>query len=252
MKNPLPEQLHNTEFKFFLAQAEQKKPFERLWNSTGNYNFFEEKLITHIRAGGNVGVCTGYGRLIVIDFDNAQYQKLKEKLLPRTFTIKTAGKGLKHFYYLLKGEMIKKIGIGLENRICDIQAGRCGVMTSPSKIGRRFYSVVEDRAIEEIDRDLLTEVFNIKSFRRPSNRINNSNEIFPEKIQETIELLLKLGVPRTKGRHFKCPFHNMEGAGNMHVNSDGGLYCFHCMRGYSSAKDFKSKWEAKNGGIVIQ
>ena len=96
--------------------------------------FFEPKLQNHILNGGNVGICTGYGNLIVIDFDDEAYQNLKEKLLPKTFTIRTAGKGLKHFYYLLNGEMIKSVGIGIENRVCYILAAAKGAVIPPSVI----------------------------------------------------------------------------------------------------------------------
>ena len=102
----IPIQLRNTEFRFFLVKRGDKTPFEKRWNSDNCYKFFSKKLNNHIENGGNYGICTGYGNLIVIDFDDEAYQKKKSPLLPKTFTVKSAGKGLKHFYYVLKGKMI--------------------------------------------------------------------------------------------------------------------------------------------------
>ena len=111
MKREIPEQLKNSNFKFFLVKKNEKLPLEYKFNSENCYLFFEPKLRNHLLKEGNIGVICGYGGLIVIDFDDADYQKEKENLLPKTFTCKSAGKGLKHFYYILKGDMIKKKGL---------------------------------------------------------------------------------------------------------------------------------------------
>ena len=249
--------------------------------------FFEPKLINHIQRGGNVGVSTGFGRLIVIDFDFAEYQKEKEGLMPNTFTTKSAGKGLKHFYYLLKGEMFAKIGVDnywmdgkklspaeqdkllksttgrhrqelidegglVVERVADIQAGRCGLTIPPSKINGKYYSVVRDEEIVEITVSQLSTIFDLKYFRKARQRRTNfSDEEQPIKIQEAIDLFKKLGVPRASERHFRCPLHTMKGNGNLWVGNDGSIHCFHCGFHKDSAADFLRWWEERDG-VKIQ
>ena len=240
MSNPLPQQLQVPEFRFFLVSKNKKSPpIEKSWNSTKNYMFFEPKLINHILKGGNVGVCTGeHGKLIVIDFDDERYQNMKERLLPKTFTVKTAGKGLHHLYYILKEEkMISKIGIGMEKRICDIQAGKCGVICPPSQRNGKYYSVVNDIPIAQIDCNTLSKVFGIKQYKESRKRVFK-DEVFPEKIQATIDILVRLGVPRLKERHFRCPFHNSANNSNLVVFNPGDLYCFHCMTYWKDVHKF--------------
>jgi len=262
MNNPIPKHLHNPDFRFFLIGYNRKTPIEKRWNTDNCYMFFEKKLLSHIFKGGNVGICTGYGSLIVIDFDDADYQKQKEKLLPQTFTTRTAGKGLKHLYYYLHGPMISKIGIDTPlcdskgnlnepKRVADIQAGKFGIVSPPSRINRRYYSVINDRPIADIDCDTLKEVFDIKYFKE-SRRRKFNREVQPLKVQEAVDYFRKVGIERTNQRHFKCPFHFMNGDGNLFVFDDGSIHCFHCSRHYNSVEHFKADWEQIIGGVVIE
>ena len=253
MRHPIPEQLRNPDFRFFLIGRGSKFPIEKRWNNDNNYMFFETKVANHIRGGGNVGVCTGFGRLVVIDFDDADFQKEKESLMPDTFTTKSAGKGLKHYYYLLKGEMFAKMGIDRGDvRVADIQAGRCGLTIPPSKIGGRFYSVVRDEEIAEITVPELSKIFGLKSFRKARQRRTDfSDEVMPLKIQATIDLFKKVGIPRTDNRHFRCPLHPMKGKGNLWVGDQGEIHCFHCGFHKESAEKFLEWWEERDG-VKIQ
>ena len=276
MKRDLPEQLKNPDYRFFLAGKDKKHPYERGWNTDKSYMFFEPKLQQHLRTGGNIGICTGYAGLIVIDFDDVKFQDEKDGLLPKTFTTRTAGKGLKHFYYTLIGsDMISKTGLDKHvlngrdmsltefqelrdrtsfnkmrdmeetgaldvSRIMDIQAGGCGITCPPSQIGDKFYSVIDDTEVQEIHIDKLTEVFNLGEFKMAKKRGKISSEVQPEKIQASIDILKELGIDRTNTRHYKCPFHRMHGGGNLWVGNDGSIHCFHCGAHASSGETFKS------------
>ena len=253
MNNPIPHQLCNTNFKFFLSGWNKKIPIEKFWNSTTNYNFFEPKLLSHLKNHGNIGIVTGYGNLIVIDFDNAEYQKEKESLLPKTFTTCTAKKRLHHLYYILQGEMISKIGIDVKgDRVADIQAARSGVICPPSHIDRNYYEIVNNIEIAEITTDKLKEVFELKGLKQARKKILGDFQAQPEKIQQAIDFFKKIGIPRTKERHFKCPFHKSANGMNLFVMDSGGIYCFHCTGYWKDITDFKAKWEEYNGGIVIE
>lgn len=280
MNNPLPGQLRDPEYRFFLAPANQKNPYEVRWNDENNYSFFEEKLTNHIAKGGNVGICTGFGNLIVIDFDDKDFQQQLEHKLPRTFTVKTAVKQLKHFYYHLGGEMIARQGLdkviyfgkeislrdfqdlkrsvsmarlrelqeqhNLEiSRILDIQAGRCGVTCPPSKIDSRFYSVIDETPIQSIDVSTLSEIFGLDNFKQPK-QYGEFNIPQPKKIQEAINLMKELKIQQTGPRHYKCPFHKMSGKGNMHIFDDGSIFCFNCQFHANSAQHFKRIYSFDN------
>ena len=229
MKREIPEQLCNPQFRFILINKNQKVPLEKNWNNVNNYMHFEPKLRNHLLNGGNVGVICGHGGLIVIDFDDADYQLQKSNLLPKTFTCKSAGKGLKHFYYILKGDMVSKIGIGLDKRLCDIQANKSPITCYPSVIDRKSYDVVNDAPIAEIDYETISRIFEINLLKRHlKGEINY--EPSPEKVQQSIEMLLSLRVQRKGQNRFACPFHESNGSGNLLVYPDGAIKCFHCER----------------------
>ncbi len=259
MKKEIPEQLQNPAYRFFLVRTGirwGKLPLEKRWNSDNCYMFFEPKLKQHIESGGNVGINTGFGNLIVIDFDDKEFQESKAHLLPKTFTVRTACKRLKHMYYNLKGDMISKRGIdrcqmiddGLQNpkskiqhpesvRVADIQASRCGIICPPSKIGSRMYSVISEKPVANISREMLTKVFGISNFWKAHRRRIYGN-VQPKKIQEAITILKELGVDRTQDRHYRCPYHKMHGNGNLWIGDDGSLHCFNCSRHWDSIYDF--------------
>ena len=229
MKREIPEQLKNELFMFCLIAKNTKFPFEPKWNTENCYKFFEPKLLNHLLKGGNLGVICGYGSLIVIDFDDADYQLQKSNLLPKTFTCKSAGKGLNHFYYILKGDMISKIGIGSDKRLCDIQANKSPITCPPSTINSKSYSVVEDLPIAEIEYETISRIFEINLLKRHlKGEINY--EPSPEKVQQSIEMLLSLRVQRKGQNRFACPFHESNGSGNLLVYPDGAIKCFHCER----------------------
>lgn len=199
--NKIPEQLRNTENKFYLIKKNSKIPSEKRWNSDNNYCFFETKLLNHLLNGGNYGVVCGYGNLIVLDFDNETFWKKIKDYLPETFVVRTASKKLYHYYYRLKGKMFSKVGIdrckkcgcsesfrkrfftgkktfkgqkvysyknvckkcgGVVVRVCDIQGLGSGVVGPGSSIEGSFYSVWNDKPIKEVSVSFLENVFETK------------------------------------------------------------------------------------------
>ena len=249
----LPERLKNPAFRFYLCGRNSKIPTKesKLWNSENNFKFFEPILIGHILKGKNVGIVTGFGNLIVIDFDCPDYQKQKENLLPLTFTTRTAGKGLKHFYYILQVDMIKKIGIYIDNkRVCDIQADRCGIICPPSTINRKSYDVIEDAPIAEIDYDTLSRVFGIQKFRIHCER-KFEDKPNPKAVQEALGLFKKLGIPRNGDRHFKCPYHKSVGGHCLWIDPKGSIFCFHCQRHWKNANMFEALWGLENMEMIL-
>ena len=278
MTREIPNKLCNPYYRFFRALPNKKHPHEPAWNIDGTehcYIYSDSDLRAHIEAGGNVGICSGYGRLIVVDFDDRVYMKQKLPLLPETFMVESAGRRMPHLYYHLEGEMIRKTGRDAcpdcrrpdmlsapkrmpdmrlvwlcsncerhveKARMVDIQAAGSGVMIPPSEIKGRKYTVIKDIPIATITTASLNAAFGIGEMKSARQK-GEKNGVQPQLIQESINALLKVGILRTGHRHFRCPFHAMNGGGNLWVGDDGSIHCFHCGHHSNSASHFLKQWK---------
>lgn len=236
----IPRQLQNPNLRFYLAGSGQKWgkiAIEPSWNSTCNYSFFDERLLNHPK---NYGVCTGFGNLIVLDFDDAQYHESCKGKLPPTFTVRTANKQLPHMYYYLEGDMIKKESVTCKTTgktLLDIQASKVGVIGPGSTINRRFYEVINDRPIATIKLSLLQSIFPFKA-QTYVEYTGPLSEDSPVKVKLALNLMKLLKVVQTKHLLFKCPFHPMEGKGNLSVMDSGRIHCFHEQKTWNTAYHF--------------
>lgn len=151
----IPNQLRRKEFRFIKIKPGTKIPYEPEWQTKNNYTHEEADKLGE----QSYGVVTGYGNLIVVDFDDA---KLQEELLPKlreTFTVKSGGRGLYHLYYIsdkepksrgFKGADLKGIGgqvIGAGSKI----------RREDGSIGE--YEVVTDIGISSVPYDDLISLF---------------------------------------------------------------------------------------------
>ena len=231
----VPEQLQDPNFRFFLIGNNSKLPIEKSWNKSNCYPFFHEKLIAH---KGNYGVCTGYGNLIVLDFDEIDFYNTVAGKLPPTFTILSAGKRLPHMYYLLEGDMFKKIAIMDQDKkvLCDIQADRVGVVGPGSKIDRKYYNVANNKKIAQISFKELTTVFDIKpKYRKEYTGPTIDSGLL---VDRTIVALHKLGIKRTGGNNYQCPFHDSNNEKSLTVLPNGRIYCFHEQKVWFTMDEF--------------
>jgi hypothetical protein len=245
-----PNQLKSESFRFYLA-ANNKRPLEQKWNSTNALKHDDLKLLEH---NGCYGICTGYGGLIVVDFDDREYYDKVKRLLPHTFCVKTAIKQLYHLYFILDGEMINKVGIDIDGkRVCDIQAAGAGIIAPESYISMpdgtdRYYRIVTDVPIAHISLAKLKEVFQFQESKK--REWNGMTRTDPEAMQQAMITLHQRGIRRRGAYKYECPFHKMSGGGNLVLFRDGALKCFHCDSYWSSISWFiqdldKTKGEAK-------
>lgn len=220
----VPPQLRMEEFRFYKIRHNTKRACEKEWTTKNNYHYEDRRLARHT---GNYGVCCGYGNLIVIDFDDKDYFNEMKHKLPKTFTVITASKRLPHYYYVLKGAKgkISKIGIDKnEKRVCDIQTHGSGVVGPGSTIDRRFYEP-DTNPIVEIELVDLIKIFDIQKIKQKkeySDIVTNS-----PKQHVALAILYLCGVEIKTETNMKCPFHGMEGAGNLSITPTGKIYCFH-------------------------
>lgn len=245
----IPVQLQNPEFRFALGRKNDKRPLEKDWNGSNNYEFDCPALLNDIKAGYNYIVCTGFGNLIVIDYDDALYferTKLKN-ILPDTFEVMTANKRLIHQYYILKGDMFQVGLVDKDNkRMVDIQGEGRGVVGPGSCIDGRYYQVYRDIPIAEITRKELMAAFDYV-IKDKSSAIKSCNKPVDDKVLESVaKTLISKGIKRTGPLKFECPFHPMHGGGNLTIMPSGNLYCFHEYKMWTM-KRFLRDLEKKNG-----
>lgn len=125
----IPDQLKHLRF----IRVKDKAPIDKGWQlEVGGANFpiddtgFNEYLEkTH-----QYGVLCGYNGLIVIDFDDQGMmdEVLGLGILPKTFSVKTARKGLLHLYYYTDNCASWKILDKDKNTLADIQGKRKSVV----------------------------------------------------------------------------------------------------------------------------
>ena len=106
----IPETLQRPEFRFVKLIMWEKKAFEPGWTRTSNYSYESGDLQRWIAEGGNYGVSTGIGGLLVVDIDNVGRMEELGILsrMPETYTVRTRSGGL-HFYYICKDFDKKRI-----------------------------------------------------------------------------------------------------------------------------------------------
>jgi len=97
----IPQNLQKPEFRFVKLIMWEKKAFEPGWTRTTNYTHDAIGLRNWLAKGGNYGVSTGIGGLLVVDIDNvARMEELGIlERMPETYTVRTRSGGL-HFYYI--------------------------------------------------------------------------------------------------------------------------------------------------------
>jgi len=230
----IPIQLQKEELRFILVKPNDKIPIEKNWQNTNNYKFNDTKLLEHINKGGNYGVATGYGYLIVIDFDNQEIQDKLLKLLPQTFTV-MSGSGLLHLYYQVDKPETIKIFDEQNNTLVDIQ-GKGKQIIAPGSIhpnGNAYcvmdYSSINTTTIAEI-KAVFGEYLKTKQDREQI--INHQQDSVCDEIKQKLSvptMLQEMGVPISKNPT-ECPLHTSKGGKCLSFNEDL-WHCFNCNNG---------------------
>jgi len=239
----IPTQLQKAEVRIVLVRQGEKAPFEKAWQNTSNYAWNDPKVKEHLALGGNAGILTGNG-LIVLDCDCQQAENLA-RMLPKTLVVGTStlqenGHDFrkKHFYYecpLQRKQILKDY----DKHLGEIQAlgQQCLIPPSVHPSGRK-YDVLEDRPIAAIsEKDLLKA---ISPFVADTGKIKRTESIGEEIDPICIEIKKKIRVPDllkkygfdTTKNPTKCLWHESQG-GQCFSFSNDLWNCFHCGRGGS-------------------
>ena len=225
----IPEKLKNLDFRFVLINKGTKRPFEKDWQNTANYNFEALKLKEHIQKNQNYGVLGGYGNLAIIDCDLPQAEHAVEKYLPKTFSVRT-GRGGRHFYYICK-DLKKPI------RLKDTHAGDIGDVQSKGKqvVGPgslhengNTYKVEDNIDLEEVTAAQIK--YALRDFLIIKEKAEAPEKPEHQNIEMNISDVISLsGFTKQGSEYFGShPVHGSSGGMNFWINTSKNIW--HCFR----------------------
>lgn len=239
----IPEPLRNNAFRFIVLPPKSKSPPLLEWQTKNNHAYDDATLLNHIRNGGNYGVMTGIGNLVVLDADNPELIKAVEERLPKTFTVKS-NKGF-HYYFIC--DLGKKIvlkqesGEGKQTHYGELQF-RGQYVVAPNSIhpNGTVYTVERNLPIACIKKGTLLS--SLSEFYTPEE-----DGGFDVSVTDTKDALNKPNMLQVLGNHVNSmqkrgdclcgshPVHGSQTGQNFHVNLKNNVwYCFRCMSGGDS------------------
>jgi len=235
-KESIPIQLQQPDFRFVLLKPKEKIPFEAGWQNK-IYKFDDDRLLNHIKEGGNYGVIGGGEKyLVIVDFDNEEVQNELVEKLPKTFTVKT-GSGLLHKYLISTGSKSFKIFDKDLNTLADVQGeGKQVVGAGSVHPNGNTYEIVDESEVAFIDYSELKALI-IPYDKKPKKEFapkkeqsaSIGNDDLLDKVKSSISLIDVLedwGVDTSKNPT-NCPLHSSKGGKCLGFN-DKTAHCFHC------------------------
>lgn len=249
--------LQSDAFRFCLLGSHGealKKPFEDDWPRAANYRFDDTKITSH---RGNIGICGGYGDILVLDSDDlSRWEEMGIlSLIPSTFTVESRS-GHRQFYVTCS-EHFQSGGLYDPERtdtnhegkpeyvhIGDIKGVGGQAVTPGSKHpSGSIYNVVADLPIAEVTPELVRSIigkfkrskkFN-GNFRRLDDTISQARKRKYGQEDPFSSLQVKDIMPpegkvtqngdELRGDH---PIHGSTNGGNYCINTAKNLW--HCMR----------------------
>jgi hypothetical protein len=224
----IPIQFRKREFRFVLLDRESKRPIEKDWQNTNNYEFDNPKLLKHLESGGNYGILMGKGRLICFDLDNPNLVSYYDEKFKDTLIVET---GSKKRHYLLYSDY------NINKKINDIGEIRCVNMqvvgANSIHPNKQPYKIINNNEIKEISQTEIEEIFK-------TNFSDGTTFIVGKGIDESmsgvefheVQKLLKEG--KTKEEIFK----HMENSIFEKWNTHGEKYPQYRERTFERAKEF--------------
>lgn len=227
----IPTQLHGQRF---ILVDEKKHPIEPNWQKTANYQHNDNKLLAFLKNHQRYGVlCGGPNNLLVVDFDDAKFQEQYEQLLPETFTVKTARKGLHHLYYFSDDCASSKRLDDNKKTLCDIRGDRTQVIGPGTVVkGIGEYTIVKDTPIATIKRatlDAIIQPDNKKSAISTKPQTQSDGELANLKANIPIlKVFHVLGYTAMKDGKNICPFHPDHSPSLQIYVNDNRFHCYGC------------------------
>lgn len=232
----IPNQLKNEKF---IHCSLEKKPIEKGWPSTSNYDYqtMSQKDISRY------GVLCGNNNLIVVDCDAriVQEKLMQIEQIRNTFIVQTAGKQLYHFYFHVTGTNNPKgfrIDSNKGERLFDVQGLGTMVVGPNTQFSHKKYEIVNPSEIVSIDYDFLcqilknliehTEIVGDDDKRTPSTGFEFDEVCAAIKQRVTVDDLLP---KESQGKSLTmCPLGHTSEGGKCFSHHGVVWKCFHCNR----------------------
>ncbi len=154
----IPKQLRHPDNRFILVRAKDKLPIEKDWQNTNNYPWDHPKIKAHLKAGGNLGILTGVGDIVVFDCDTIEAEWLARQL-GNTFVVTTSytdnGYLKKHFYFNSSLKK-KQILMDHDSHLGEVQAkGQFIVCPGSVHPSGRVYAAENGSEIRAVDEQVI-------------------------------------------------------------------------------------------------
>ena len=229
----------------YFKEDKQKAALEKGWPTKTNYTL--KNFIKKFPEDPSYGVLCGHNNLMVIDCDDkeTQDQLIQNPIFTETFTTKTAGKGLYHFYFrviLREGEEPK--GFRADNkageRIFDLQGLGTYVVGPGSKLlDERTYDIVNSREIASITYQELTtilknlipgtQIIDVKTKKKLESPMLDFDDVCAAiKSKLTISDILPENIKTEDGVNTNCPVGHKSVGGQCFSHNGFQCNCFHC------------------------
>lgn len=213
--------------RFIKVAKKEKIPVESDWQTFNNYDIDDLDLQDWINKGNNVGVATGFNNLLVVDFDDEEFQKEYLHKLPQTLMQKS-GSGLYHLFFKTDTPMSLKIQDNDKKTLADIQGKGKQIIINPSiHPNGNTYQFINNEKIATIKFSELQAIFSkyLIDKKLSNNKYKNLDK------PDIRHVLSQYGVDTSKNPT-SCPWHNSKSGKCFSWCENKQLFnCFHCGKG---------------------
>ncbi len=257
------QQLQNDAFEFCKVRKLGKEAYEKEFYDK-HYKWNDPEIQKALAEGKNYGVIGGPGDLVIFDAD--ELQRLQDlgiiDQLPDTLTIKTPGRGGRHYFYICPGfeekmtlydpeeTKLDKTGKLVYKHVADLAAAKKMYVVGPGSIRafeggeQRAYEVINDAPIAHITKEHLLEIIkdlrttqkvekvtedrekpkdeHQAGYKRWADTLKVEDVLMPDKITKDD----REGSGEIQGSH---PIHGSEGGHNFAINvKKNNWVCYRC------------------------
>lgn len=233
----IPKQLQFCRF----IKTNDKMPIEKEWNTYNNYNY--EDMSEYIKNKKTYGVVCGFKNLLVIDFDDAEFQNKiisKYDIFNKTFAVKSANKQLGHYYFFVEKVPESFKGLDADGKtIFDAQGISKQVIGANSILSNgKKYEILQNNEILHVEYTLIKNILlqQEDDNTKKENVIDDisTNSDITKKIKEKLKIsafLKSIGIDSSKNLTC-CPLHSSVNGKCLSFDDSKALWnCFHCNKG---------------------
>ena len=201
-------------------------------------------MLKHIQGGGNYGIATGFGNVVVIDSDHPRTQECVEEFLPKTLQV-TTGKGTHNFFFCadLKDKIILN-NDDMGRHYGEVQTvGQQVVGAGSTHPNGHLYKLKHDADIQTVTEEQVKVALS-QLMKRPKITISKEETDLDLHMSDVIGTSSL--TPREHEHHGKHPVHGSDSGFNFCVDFNKDVW--HCFRHNTGGGALM--WIAVNEGII--